>query len=92
MRHPPYDFDTYLVNVKTMRKIGQIFLDFSEKLNFSYIIASYFTSVNLQLRKSQLECLKLSLTAGWLFLHILQLVKKRLHDFFLSNLRVGCLH
>ena len=30
-------FDIYLVNVKTMRKIAQIFVAFSEKLNFTNI-------------------------------------------------------
>ena len=30
----PHGFDIYLVNVKTMRKIVQIFVAFSEKLNF----------------------------------------------------------
>ena len=30
----PYGFDIYLVNVKTIRKIAQIFVAFSEKLNF----------------------------------------------------------
>ena len=30
----PQGFDIYLVNVKTMRKIVQIFVAFSEKLNF----------------------------------------------------------
>ena len=34
MRHPPYGFDIYLVNVKTMRTIAQILVAFSEKLNF----------------------------------------------------------
>ena len=29
-----HGFDIYLVNVKTMRKIAQIFVAFSEKLNF----------------------------------------------------------
>ena len=82
MRNPRDGFDTYLVNVKTTRKIVQIFVGFSEKLNFSYIIASYCTSVNLQLRKSQLECLKSSLTEGWCFLQVLQLVKKRLSKLF----------
>ena len=28
-------FDIYLVNVKTMRKIAEIFVAFSEKLNFN---------------------------------------------------------
>ena len=30
----PYGFEIYLVNVKTMRMIAQIFVTFSEKLNF----------------------------------------------------------
>ena len=30
----PRDFEVYLVNVKTMRKIAEIFVTFSEKLNF----------------------------------------------------------
>ena len=34
MRHPPYGFDIYLVNVKTIRRMAQIFVAFSEKLNF----------------------------------------------------------
>ena len=35
MRDLPYGFDTYLINVKTIRKIAQIFVAFSEKLNFT---------------------------------------------------------
>ena len=34
MRNRPYGFEIYLVNVKTMKTIAQIFLAFSEKLNF----------------------------------------------------------
>ena len=34
LRNLPHGFDIYLVNVKTMRKIAQIFVAFSEKLNF----------------------------------------------------------
>ena len=34
LRNLPQGFDIYLVNVKTMRKIAQIFVAFSEKLNF----------------------------------------------------------
>ena len=34
MRNLPHGFDIYLVNVKTIRKIAQIFVAFSEKLNF----------------------------------------------------------
>ena len=35
LRNLPYGFDIYLVNIKTMRKIAQIFVAFSEKLNFN---------------------------------------------------------
>ena len=35
MRNLPHGFDIYLVNVKTMRKIVQIFVAFSEKLKFT---------------------------------------------------------
>ena len=31
----PHGFEIYLVNIKTMRKIAQIFVAFSEKLNFN---------------------------------------------------------
>ena len=37
MRHPPYGFDIYLVNVKTIRRMTQIILALSEKLNFNLI-------------------------------------------------------
>ena len=33
----PYGFDVYKVNVKTMRQIAQIFVAFSEKLNFTIV-------------------------------------------------------
>ena len=35
MRNRPCGFDIYLVNVKTIRQIGHIFVAFSEKLNFT---------------------------------------------------------
>ena len=35
VRNRPYGFEIYLVNDKTMRTIAQIFVAFSEKLNFS---------------------------------------------------------
>ena len=31
---PPHGFDIYLVNVKIIRRMAQIFVAFSEKLNF----------------------------------------------------------
>ena len=35
VRNRPYSFEIYLVNVKTIRTIAQIFVAFSEKLNFN---------------------------------------------------------
>ena len=35
LRNLPHGFDIYLVNVKTNKKIAQIFVAFSEKLNFN---------------------------------------------------------
>ena len=35
MGNPLYEFDIYLVNVKTIRMIAQTFVAFSEKLNFN---------------------------------------------------------
>ena len=37
MRNRPYGFEINLVNVKTMRCIAQIFVAFSEKLNFIFM-------------------------------------------------------
>ena len=37
MHDCPYGFDNYLVNVKTIRKIAQICVAFSEELNFKRI-------------------------------------------------------
>ena len=37
LRNFPHDFDIYLVNVKTMRKIAQTLGAFSEKLTFKHI-------------------------------------------------------
>ena len=36
VRNRPYGFEIYLVNVKTIRTIAQIFVAFSEKLNFKW--------------------------------------------------------
>ena len=35
VRNHPYGFEIYLVNIKTIRTIAQIFVAFSEKLNFN---------------------------------------------------------
>ena len=35
VRNRPYGFEIYLVNVKPIRTIAQIFVAFSEKLNFN---------------------------------------------------------
>ena len=37
MYHLPHGLDIYLVNVQTMRKIVQMFVAFSEKLNFTIL-------------------------------------------------------
>ena len=42
-----YGFEIYLVNVKTMRKIKQISMAFSEKLNFRKIYYWAISLVNL---------------------------------------------
>ena len=34
VRNRPYGFEIYLLNVKTIRTIAQIYVAFSEKLNF----------------------------------------------------------
>ena len=47
VRNCPYGFEIYLVNVKTMRTIAQIFGAFSEKLNFKgrkYFFKSLFVN------------------------------------------------
>ena len=36
VRKRPYGFEIYLLNFKTIRTIAQIFVAFSEKLNFTY--------------------------------------------------------
>ena len=40
MRNRPYGFEIYLVNVKTMIMIVQIFVAFSEKLNFTDLLSN----------------------------------------------------
>ena len=37
LRNLPHGLDIYLVNVQTMRTIAQIFVAFSEKLNFTIL-------------------------------------------------------
>ena len=37
VRNRSYGFEIYLVNVKTIRTIAQIFVAFSEKLNFKVL-------------------------------------------------------
>ena len=37
MRNLPHGFEIYLVTVKTVRKIAQMFVAFSEKLNFTLL-------------------------------------------------------
>ena len=42
----PHGFESYLVNVKTMRKIVQIFVTFLEKLTFTGTLDVNFSSMN----------------------------------------------
>ena len=52
LRYPPYGFDIYLVNVKTIRRMAQSFVAFSEKLNFKKILTLYvFCFLGFSLRK-----------------------------------------
>ena len=39
LHHPPYGFEIYLINVKTIRRMAQTFVAFSEKLNFNIMIS-----------------------------------------------------
>ena len=62
MRNHPYGFDIYLVNVKTIRTTAQIFVAFSEKLNFTiklgavyYSILNSFGQSSQYIRKIQIE-------------------------------------
>ena len=45
MHNRPYRFEIYLVNVKTMRTTEQIFVDFSETLNFTVFIRTFPSKV-----------------------------------------------
>ena len=53
----PYGFDINLVNVKTIRQIVQIFVAFSEKLNFTSHLHLYvsFRRTVVQLFESSIE-------------------------------------
>ena len=45
-KNGPYGFEIYLVNVKTIRTIAQIFVAFSEKLKFNEVKKSICESVD----------------------------------------------
>ena len=45
---------TYLVNVKTIRTIGQIFVAFSEKLNFTVKIDDFLCFIHRSATRSKL--------------------------------------
>ena len=49
MRNCLYGFEIYLVNVKTMRTIAQIFVAFSEKLNFNSAVSLCLLFLNVTL-------------------------------------------
>ena len=48
MSNHPYAFEIYLVNVKTMRTVAQIFVAFSEQLNFKIVETCLVYSAKLQ--------------------------------------------
>ena len=50
MLHPPYGFEIFLVNVKTIRRMVQIFVAFSEKLNFTYVVLHIFVQCHFGLK------------------------------------------
>ena len=66
----PYDFDVYYVNVKTIRQIAQIFVAFSEKLNFTcYCIiilplTLFFSVKHTENKKAKVEGPSLQLPQG----------------------------
>ena len=46
MRNRPCGFEIYLANVKTVRTTAQIFVAFSEKLNFTTEVDIYLILIN----------------------------------------------
>ena len=46
MRNRRYGFEIYLLNVKTIRTIAQIFVAFSEKLNFNEVCISLYFALD----------------------------------------------
>ena len=61
MCNRPYGFEIYLVNVKTMRTIAQIFVAFSEKLNFDCSAEKHIRigfNIPIQLQKDSAHQIK----------------------------------
>ena len=52
LRNRPYGFEIYLVNVKTMRTIVQIFVAFSEKLNFDCSAEKHIRTYQFNYKKT----------------------------------------
>ena len=52
----PYGFEIYLVNVKTMRTIAQIFAAFSENLNFNFSVNFELCAHFMQLKFILIWC------------------------------------
>ena len=58
MRNLPYGFESYLVNVKTIRQIVQIFVAFSKNLNFTLSLHSIHCAAKIELKKGPINKLK----------------------------------
>ena len=54
MHNHPYGFDNYLVNVKTIRKIAQIFVTFSKKAGL-YVRGALSTTTITRINRSSLS-------------------------------------
>ena len=67
MRNRPYGFEIYLVNVKTIRQIAQIFVAFSEKLNFNKDKSVVYTKYQTQ--KSHKICTHCRVSEAKIYLY-----------------------
>ena len=57
VRNHPYTFEIYIANVNTMRTIAQIFVIYSEKLNFTDIASDFYSNIPLQGRMAKMDAL-----------------------------------
>ena len=62
MRNLPHGFDIYLVNVKTIRQISQIFVASSEKLNFKQqVLRAYCPNIYTVTKPSACSLMSLNM-------------------------------